>query len=237
MDSGPPEPKMIYSTFPGPDLAADITPQTSSALGRTMIRLLAAVQTRKKTFFHSVQTDWCYTDPDLPESKINMALLPARLFLSMPPPKRIPFWKGPAPKRKRLGFPAKLRGARARRIRRQKGADCSPSPEEHPPGEHAEFRVPAAFISRISEISYRAPVWAIHRFGGSQRPVIKVHIFMYINRSSVNCKEVQKSSKIQTSVRFSRLFLCLASYQFFFSSFSQQQQQQRHLVTLLAFMV
>ena len=33
---------MIYSTFPGPDLAADATPQTRSALGGTMIRLLAA---------------------------------------------------------------------------------------------------------------------------------------------------------------------------------------------------
>ena len=48
------------------------------------------------------------------------------------------------PKRQRLGFPANLRGARARRTRRQKGADCDPPPEEHPPDEHAEFRVPAS---------------------------------------------------------------------------------------------
>ena len=61
----------------------------------------------------------------------------------MPPPEHVPFWEGPTPKRERLGFPENLRGARARRTRRQKGADCGPPPEEHLPDEHAEFRVPA----------------------------------------------------------------------------------------------
>ena len=46
-------------------------------------------------------------------------------------------------KRERLGFPEKVRGARARRTRRLKGADCGPPPEEHPPDEPAEFRLPA----------------------------------------------------------------------------------------------
>ena len=108
-----------------------------------MIRLLAAVQTRKNPFFHSVQTDWCYTDSGPREPKIITALLPARLFLPMPPPHTFRSGRAQPPKRERLGFPANLRGARARRTRRQKGADCAPPPEEHPPDEHAEFRVPA----------------------------------------------------------------------------------------------
>ena len=81
----------------GSDLAADTTPQTRSVLGGTMIRLLAAVQTRKNPFFHSVQTDWCYTDSCPPEPKIITALLPAGVFLPIPPPEHVPFWKGPAP--------------------------------------------------------------------------------------------------------------------------------------------
>ena len=41
---------MIYSTFPGPDLATDTNPQTCSTLGGTMIRLLAAVLSPKTHF-------------------------------------------------------------------------------------------------------------------------------------------------------------------------------------------
>ena len=62
-----------------------------------MIRLLAPVQTQKNPFFHSVQTAWCYTDSGFPEPKIIAALLPARLFLPMPPPEHVPLWEGPAP--------------------------------------------------------------------------------------------------------------------------------------------
>ena len=47
------------------------------------------------------------------------------------------------PNRERLGFPENLRGARARRTRRQKGADCGPPPDEHLPDEPSEFRLPA----------------------------------------------------------------------------------------------
>ena len=35
-----------------------------------MIRLLAAVLSLKNPFFHSVQTDWCYTDSGPPEPNI-----------------------------------------------------------------------------------------------------------------------------------------------------------------------
>ena len=35
-----------------------------------MIRLLAAVLSLKNPFFHSVQTDWCYTGSGPPEPKI-----------------------------------------------------------------------------------------------------------------------------------------------------------------------
>ena len=61
-----------------------------------MIRLLAALMSRKTPFFHSVQTDWRYTDSGPPESEIMTVLLPARLFLPMPPPEHVPFWEGPA---------------------------------------------------------------------------------------------------------------------------------------------
>ena len=89
---------MIYSIFPGRDLAADTTPRTRSALGGTMIRVFAAVRTRKNPFFHSVQTDWCYTDSGPLEPKIiTAAFLPAGLLLPMPPPEHVPFWEGPAP--------------------------------------------------------------------------------------------------------------------------------------------
>ena len=63
-----------------------------------MIRLLAAVQTRKNPLFRSVQTDWCYySDSGPPEPKIITTLLPARLLLPMPPPEHVPFREGPAP--------------------------------------------------------------------------------------------------------------------------------------------
>ena len=61
----------------------------------------------------------------------------------MPPPEHVPFWKGPAPEEGTPGVSRELGGARALRTRREKGADSSPSPEEHPPDELAEFRLPA----------------------------------------------------------------------------------------------
>ena len=107
--------------------------QARSALRDTMIRLLAAVQTLNNPFLHSVQTDWCYTDSGPPEPKIITALLPARLFLPMPPLN--PFLSGRAqpPKRERLGFPANLRGARAWRTRRPEGRGLRPLAREAPP--------------------------------------------------------------------------------------------------------
>ena len=49
-----------------------------------------------RCYFPSVKTNWRYTDSGLPEPKTNKALLPARLFLPVPPYEHVPFWKGPA---------------------------------------------------------------------------------------------------------------------------------------------
>ena len=38
-DSGPPEPKVIYSTSPGPALPTDATPWTRSVLGLSLIHI------------------------------------------------------------------------------------------------------------------------------------------------------------------------------------------------------
>ena len=64
---------------------------------RTMIRLLAAVPSRKKPLFHSVQTDWRIQTLVLPNRNCFAVLLPAQIFLPMPTPKHFPFWEGPAP--------------------------------------------------------------------------------------------------------------------------------------------
>ena len=127
--------------FSRPGSCCRYHPQTRSALGGTMIRLLAAVLSLKNPFFHSVQTDWCYTDSGPPEPNIIYFPRPGSSYRCHPPNM---FRSGRAqpPKRERFGFPANLRGARARRTRRQKGADCAPPPEDHPPDEHAEFLVP-----------------------------------------------------------------------------------------------
>ena len=58
------------------------------------------------------------------------------------PPNTLRSGRANPPKKERLGFPANLRGARARRTRRQKGLDSGPPPEEHSSDEHAEFRAP-----------------------------------------------------------------------------------------------
>ena len=109
-----------------------------------MIRLLAAVQTRKNPLFRSVQTDWCYySDSGPPEPKIITTLLPARLLLPMPPPEHVPFWEGPAPEE---GTP-RVSGEPSRRMgsahTSPEGCGLRPPPEEHPPDERAEFRVSA----------------------------------------------------------------------------------------------
>ena len=48
------------------------------------------------------------------------------------PPNTFRSGRAQPPKRERLGFPDNLRGARVRRTRCQKDADCGPPPEEHP---------------------------------------------------------------------------------------------------------
>ena len=84
----------------------------------------------------------------------------------MPPSKHVPFWEDPAPEEGTPRVSRELRGARAPRTRRGKGADYALPPEEHPPDEPAEFRLPAPQISRRSEISCRAPEWATNSEGG-----------------------------------------------------------------------
>ena len=116
---------------------------SQSIIKRTMIRLPAAALSRNNPFFHSVRIDSRIQTLVLPNRKYFIVLLPARFFLPMPPPKILRSGRTQPSKRDRLGFPANLRGARARCTRRQKGADCGPPPEEHPRDEHAEFGVPA----------------------------------------------------------------------------------------------
>ena len=81
-----------------------------------------------------------YTDSGPPEPKIFLQYFsqPGSSYRCHPPNT---FRSGR--ERERLGFPENPRGARARRTRRQKDADCGPPPEEHSPDEYAEFRVPA----------------------------------------------------------------------------------------------
>ena len=102
----------------------------------------------------------------LPNRKTIQHLSPPGFSYRCHPPNTLRSERAQPPKRERLGFPANLRGARARRTRLQKGADCGPPPEENPPDEHWEFHVPAPKILRRSDISYRVPVWAIHHEGG-----------------------------------------------------------------------
>ena len=70
-------------------------------------------------------------------------VLPAHILLPMPPPKHVPVWEGPAPQQGTPRASRELRGSRALRTRREKGVGSSPPPEEHPPDEHAELRLPA----------------------------------------------------------------------------------------------
>ena len=96
----------------------------------TMIRLLAAVMSPKNPFFHSLQTD----------SRIQTLVLPNRKgfqYFSQPgssyrchPTNTLRSGSAQLAKRERLGFPENLRGARTRRIRHRKSADCAPPPEE-----------------------------------------------------------------------------------------------------------
>ena len=107
-----------------------------------MIRLFAEVLSPKNPFFYSVQTDWHFTLVLRNRNNLQYFSRPGSSYRCHPPNT---FRSGRAqpPRRERLGFLENLRGARARRTRCQKGADCGPPPEEYPPDEHAEFRAPA----------------------------------------------------------------------------------------------
>ena len=84
----------------------------------------------------------------------------------MPPPKHVPFREAPAPEEGTPRVSRELRGAKSPRIRREKGADCTPPHEEDAPDEPADVRLPTPKLLRRFEISYRAPEWASNREGG-----------------------------------------------------------------------
>ena len=127
----------------GPDIATDTTPQTRSALGDTMIRLLAVALSQKNPFFHSVETDWCYRLGSCRTENILQHFSRPGSSYRCHPPNTFRSGRAQPAKRERLGYPENLLGAKARCTGRQKGADCGPPPEQYPPDEHAEFRVPA----------------------------------------------------------------------------------------------
>ena len=61
----------------------------------------------------------------------------------MQPPEQVPLWVGPAPEDGTPRVSGEFRGTRAPRTRRAKGTDSTLPPEEHPPGEPADVRLPA----------------------------------------------------------------------------------------------
>ena len=126
-----------------PHIATDTTPQTRCALGGTMIRLLAVALSRNNPILHSVQTDWCYRLGSCRTENILQHFSRPGSSYRCHPPNTFRSGRAQPAKRERLGFPENLLGAKARRTGGQKGTDCGPPPEEYPPDEHAEFRVPA----------------------------------------------------------------------------------------------
>ena len=148
----------------------------SQSMKSTMIRLLAAVLSPKNPFFHS-QIDWRTSSRT--ENNLQYFYRPVSTYRYHPPNT---FRSGRAQplKRECLGFLENLRGARARRTRRQNWADCAPPPEEHPPDECAEFCLTASSISRRSGISYRPPDLASDRERG-RCSVIKVYLVYTCN--------------------------------------------------------
>ena len=61
-----------------------------------MIRLLAAVVSRKNPFFHSVQTDWCYTDSGPPKPKVIYSTSPGPALPTDATPRTRPVLGGPS---------------------------------------------------------------------------------------------------------------------------------------------
>ena len=83
--------------FSRPGSCCRYHPQTRSALGGTLVRLPAAVQTRKNPFFHSVQTDWCYTDSGPAEPTTNYSASPGPDLPTDATPRTRSVLEGPAP--------------------------------------------------------------------------------------------------------------------------------------------
>ena len=73
--------------------------RTRSALGGTFIRLFAAVMFPKNPLFHSVQTDWRYTDSGPPEPKIIYSTSPGPALPTDATPRTRSVLGGPSPRR------------------------------------------------------------------------------------------------------------------------------------------
>ena len=147
-----------------------------------MIRLLAAVLSRKNPFFHSVQT----------ESRIETLVLPKRKqFSSTSPgpdlptdatPQKRSVAGGPSRRRRNVSgfrqtFEAQGFGERvARRAR-----TAAPRPRTTPPTSTQSSVSLRRKTTRRSEISYRAPVWASGREGGcstsGDKSILRIHVY------------------------------------------------------------
>ena len=130
-----------------------------------MIRLLAAVLSQNNPFFHSVQTDWRYTDSGPPELEIIYSASPRPTLPTDATPRTRSVLGGPSPRRRnasdfRRTLEAQGLGAHVSRRART----AAPRPRSTPPTSTWRF-VSRCHISRGDPRS-RTGVWAIHRFGG-----------------------------------------------------------------------
>ena len=157
-------------------------PQTRSALGGTMIRLLAAVLSLKNPFFHSVQTDWCYTDSGPPEPNIIYSSTSPGLDLPTDAiPRTCSVLGGPSPRRGNAsGFRRtfEARGLGAHVARRARTAALRP---RSAPSTSTRRFVSQRHKSRgdpRSRTGLQCGQVVVRE--GAQRPGIKVYIYIYM---------------------------------------------------------
>ena len=146
-----------------------------------MIRLLAAVLSRNNPCFHSVQTDWCYTDSGPAEPKIIYSTSPGPALPTDATPRTRSVLGGPSPRRGnasgfRRTFEAQGLGAHvARRAR-----TAAPRPRSTP------LTSTRSFVSRRhksrgdprSRTGLQCGQVVVRE--GAQRPGIKVYIYIYM---------------------------------------------------------
>ena len=159
----------------------DTAPQTRSALGGTMIRLLAAVLSLKNPFFHSVQTDWCYTGSGPPEPKIIYSTSPGPGLPTDATPRARSVLGGPSPRRGNAsGFRRtfEARGLGAHVARRARTAALRP---RSAPSTSTRRFVSQRHKSRgdpRSRTGLQCGQVVVRE--GAQRPGIKVHVCVYL---------------------------------------------------------